>query len=388
MPHRRLQPRALVLSPQSVDPVSWFAGPFLPVTFAVAMGVIGTGFVLWTLPQFTNPFVQFAAVLCFVFACLAVHRPAKPRLQPFRIRHTVLPTVLAWAGVIVSALGVDRPHADVGQWWAPLGIAVVLAALAPFSSAALLMGVGLLSTAACAVIGVLTFGQQSAGGWPILTTVIIAGMVPLQGTAAAAMFSGVIVDRVLRWSALPIRGRLSTDQALDFSLWNADRDELKLLGDRVLPFITKVADNGFVTLRDRTVAAELAREIRDELLKTADRSWLEPLASDHRLKVVDPENLAVRLTLAQRGAVRSMLEAVLNSSALVPGSLSMELREAEDHGVAAGLSMRLELPEGKRLMLLAPHYLTLQAAVDDLVWEDRDQLSMRFRIPPPERNRD
>jgi hypothetical protein len=380
--------RSLTLSPQAVDPLSWFIRPFLPVTFAIAMAVVGTGFALGTLTEFDSPAHQLGAVLCFVLACLSIHRPAKPRLEPFLVRHAVVPLALAWLGVSVSGIGVSGGGGDISRWWAPLGVALVLAALAPFSSAVVLVVFGLLSTAVCSVVGGLAFATPGSDGWPPLTTIVIAALAPLQATVATALFSAFIVDRVLRWSALPIRGTLGANQSLDFSQWNAERDELKLLSDRVLPFIERVADVGYVSLRDRTDAAELAREVRDELLRRVDRSWLDSLASGHRLTVVDPDNLAGRLTLAQRGAVRSLMVAVLGSAALVPDTLSIELRDSGDGGVAVGLRMRLNLPEGKRMMLLAPYYLTLQATVDDLEWDDRDQLSMRFRIPAPDKNRD
>ena len=74
---------------------------------------------------------------------------------------------------------------------------------------------------------------------------------------------------------LSILGALTSNPALDFAQWNARSDEMKLLSDRVMPFIEQVADDGFVAPRDRTVAAELAREVRDALIRTVDRSWLD-----------------------------------------------------------------------------------------------------------------
>ncbi|HEU4808432.1 MAG TPA: hypothetical protein VFT01_09230 [Homoserinimonas sp.] len=378
---------SITRSPHSVDPLSWFIRPFLPLTFALAMALGGAAFVAGTLREFDSPQHQAIAVLCFVLACLTIHRRAKPRLNPFLLRHAVLPLALAWVGVVVSGVGASQSDGDISRWWAPLGVALVLAALAPFNSAVLLVGFGLLSTVVCSVVAVLAF-ERSPDGWPLLTTIVLATLVPLQATVATAMFSAFIVDRVLRWSSLPIQGALSSNRALDFSQWNAQSDELKLLSDRVVPFLSQMADDGFVAVRDRTLAAELAREVRDALLKTVDRSWLDSLAADHGLQVIDPRNRAVRLTHAQRGAVRSLIVAVLESSALVPDTLSIELRDSADGGVAVGLTMRLDLPEGKRMMLLAPYYLTLRATVDDLTWDDQDQLNLRFRIPAPERNRD
>jgi hypothetical protein len=386
MPSERFLVRSLTLSPHAVDPLSWFIRPFLPITFAIVMAGVGSVFVVATLPDFDSPVHQSVALLCFVLACLTIHRPVRLRLGPFRWWHSVLPLALSWLGVAVSGMGVATSDGEISRWWAPLGVALVLAALAPFNSALVLAGAGLLGTVACAVAGGLAFAADET--WPTLSIIMVSALTPLQATAATILFSAFIVDRALRWSSLPIQANLGPNKNLDFSQWNSERDELKLLSDRVLPFIEQVASDGFVSLHDRTVASGLAREVRDALLKTLDRSWLDNLPSGHRLRVVDPGVLAGRLTLAQRGAVRSLLVAVLDSAALEPGTLSIELRDSADGGVAVGLSMRLNLPEGKRMMLLAPYYLTLQATVDDLEWDDRDQLSMRFRIPAPERNAD
>ena len=386
MQSERFLSRSLTLSPHAVDPLSWFIRPFLPITFAVVMAAVGTVFVVATLPDFESPVHQSAALLCFVLACLTIHRPPRLRLGAFRWWHSLLPLALSWLGVAVSAWGASGSDGEIDRWWAPLGVALVLAALAPFNSAVVLVGVGLLGTAACALAGALAFAEDDT--WPTLSIVMISTLTPLQATAATVLFSAFIVDRALRWSSLPIQANLGPNKKLDFSQWNSERDELKLLSDRVLPFIEQVANDGFVSLHDRTVASGLAREVRDALLQTLDRSWLDTLPSDHRLRVIDPGILAGRLTLAQRGAVRSLLMAVLDSPALEPGTLSIELRDSADGGVAVGLSMRLNLPEGKRMMLLAPYYLTLQATVDDLEWDDHDQLSMRFRIPAPGRNSD
>jgi hypothetical protein len=224
--------RSLTLSPHSVDPLSWFIRPFLPVTFAIAMAGIGSAFVVATLPEFESPAHQLTALLCLVLACLAIHRPPRLRLGPFRIRHAVLPLVLSWLGVAVSGVGAAGSDGDVNRWWAPLGAGLVLAALAPFNSAVVLAGFGLLSTAACSAVAVVAF--DSAGTWPTLSIVVISALTPFQATVAAVLFSAFIVDRALRWSALPIQSSLGPNRNLDFSKWNSERDELKLLSDRVL----------------------------------------------------------------------------------------------------------------------------------------------------------
>jgi len=377
---KRWIPDVMLQSPQSVDALSWFTRPFLPVTFAVALGIGGAASIIAGGFDDLTPVFRALAVLCMVLACLSIHRRPGPRLLPFQPRHAIVPLALSYLGTVISAVAVAPTLDDLTHWWAPLGVAVVIAALAPFNSAVLIAAFGALGTVVCCVTAMFAFGESP---WPVVTTIVIVAVVPLQGTVAAALFSAFLVERVSRWAALPIRGSLAPNPALGFAGWRSDSAELRLLSDRVMPFIEQIADDGFINTRDRTVAAELAREVRDALIKTVDQTWLDTLAEGHRLRVVDPDSRAGRITLAQRGAIRALLFAVLGSPALVPDTLAIEVRGGDDGDVAVALSMRLDLPEGERLMLLAPYYLTLQATVDDLEWDDQDQLSMRFRIPAP-----
>lgn len=384
---------AMRRSPQEVDPLSWFTRPFLPVTFAIAMAITGSLFVLGTLPEEANPAFQLVAVVSFSLACLSVHPGPGPRLVAFRPRHAVIPLALCWLGLASSALGASSGVGDISRWWAPLGVIIILASLAPYSSAVMLGIYGALSTAVCCGVAVLAFAVAADTPWPMLTTFVMAALTPILATIAAALFSAYVVERVLRWSELPIQATLDDNPRLNFAKWNAEQGELKLLSDRVMPFIERIAHDGHVTARDRTDAAELAKEVRDALLDTVDRSWLDSLSTDHRLTVVDPSHLAPRLSRAQRGAVRSLILAVLESPDLAEDSLSIELRDSDGGNVAVALTMKLELPEGKRMMMLAPHYLTLQATVDELVMDQQDQLRLRFQIPAanridPERRQD
>ena len=63
-------------------------------------------------------------------------------------------------------------------------------------------------------------------------------------------------------------------------------------------------------------------------------------------------------------------------------TLLIELRAQPDGSTAVALSIDIDLPEGRRLVLLAPYYLTLKTTVADLTWDDGRNLLMRFRIPP------
>ena len=59
----------------------------------------------------------------------------------------------------------------------------------------------------------------------------------------------------------------------------------------------------------------------------------------------------------------------------------VELREGPDGGTAVGVSLDMTLPEGTRIMHLAPYYLTLRTAVNDLEINQDTLLKLSFVVP-------
>jgi hypothetical protein len=122
--------------------------------------------------------------------------------------------------------------------------------------------------------------------------------------------------------------------------------------------------------------------MRDDLVTQSKLSWLDSIASESRLVVVDPDQLARRMNNAQRTALRGMLRAILDIPATDSNSLMVELRKAPDGATAVGVSLDMALPEGTRIMHLAPYYLTLKTAVRDLAIDQDERLSLTFRMDP------
>jgi hypothetical protein len=84
---------------------------------------------------------------------------------------------------------------------------------------------------------------------------------------------------------------------------------------------------------------------------------------------------------SERTALRALLQAALDTPGIDSGSLLVELRGAEDGSTAVGVSLDMELPEGRRIMHLAPYYLTLRTAVKDLQWSRDRFLRLSFHLP-------
>jgi hypothetical protein len=164
-------------------------------------------------------------------------------------------------------------------------------------------------------------------------------------------------------SGIVVAGRAERDEA-------AQRVELVVLAQltaRAAPFIVGVAESGQVSPHDRALAGQLARRLRDDLVTQSSVSWLDSIADRSRLVVIDPERLARRMNYAQRTAVRGLLQAVLDTPGTDNNSLLIELRRAPDGATAVAMSLDIALPEGRRIMHLAPYYLTLKTVAEDLL---------------------
>jgi hypothetical protein len=178
-------------------------------------------------------------------------------------------------------------------------------------------------------------------------------------------------------SRLVVADREVHDEAAD----RIERVTLAQLTARAAPFLERIAEAGVVTPEERALAGQLARRIRDDLVTQSYVTWLESIAEKSRLVVVDPDRRAKQMDPAQRTALRALLQAILDTPGTDAGSLLVELRAARDGATAVGVSLDITLPEGRRTMHLAPYYLPLGTAVDDLR-VDRDLLGVTFRIPP------
>jgi hypothetical protein len=160
------------------------------------------------------------------------------------------------------------------------------------------------------------------------------------------------------------------------------RGRVARLSARVAPFVGRIARAGVITDADRGLAAQIARRLRSELVVESGKSWLDVVAHKSGMVVSDPGRLADRMNESQRAALNGLLVAASDSPVVDNRTLLIELRAQADGSTAVALSIDVDLPEGRRLVLLAPYYLTLKTTVDDLSWDDGRSLLMRFRIPP------
>jgi len=371
--------RSWRVTPQETDPLSWFTRPLIPTVLSSVLAIYGTVSIALTWNLLAYPLLELSALALAVLACVLVQRATLPLRKRFGTRQALLPLLLTLTALVVSAVGGRDSQLLVQHWWVPVGIGILLGTLSPYSSVRQLLAYGAIFTAA-ATVGAAYGFPASNRVWPELSVMLIAASGVIIATAASAIFSGVIVNStqlLLRGTGRP--GPV-TEAANEEAARQVERRTLARLGTRVAPFLQSVAERGTVSEEDRALAGQLARQLRADLVSQANRSWLDSLALYGPIYVVDPDHRADAMNTVQRAALRGLLLAVMKNPATRDGSLFIELRSQSDGSTAVALSLDLDLPEGRRTMMLAPYYLTLQTAVQDLSWDPAREL-LKFQFP-------
>lgn len=367
------------LSAQEVDPLSWFTGSLVPLVFAALNLVYGVAFAVATWGASRQPVLQIVGVLLCAGACVLIHVLTRPMRRRIGWVGASAALGIAVVGFALSAIGYAGAELAIELWWAPFGLALAIGSLGPYLPARALL---LLGTAA-AVVSVpfawLVLREHPLPWGPISTALIIASPI-ISGIVALSAFSVAVVSRIVPLIEKRSQSLLSLDAPRGASNEAAERERLALLISRAAPFIEEVARAGVVTPADRTLAGQLARRLRDDLVTQSNLSWLDSVARE-RLVVVDPDHQAGRMRASQRTALRALIRAILDTPGTDAGSLLVELRAHPDGSTVVGVSLDFELPEGRRIMHLAPYYLALRGSVDDLRWSDDRFLRVTFNLP-------
>lgn len=374
-----LNHRFLRLSAQEADPLSWFTGPLVPLVFAGLNLLYGGTFAGITWGASNDPLLQVIGVALCSAACILVHALTRPMRRRLSWGGASVALVIGITGFVLSAIGYSDTVLSIELWWAPFGLALVIGSLGPYLPARAIFVLGAATTLIAVPIAQLVIQPQVSGWGPIATAVII-GSPLVCGIVATAAFSIAVVSRTLPLIERRTQSMLSLDAPRGELNERLERDRLGRLISRAAPFIESVARAGRVTTADRTLAGNLARQLRDDLVTQSNLSWLDAVAQD-RLVVVDPDRQANRMRASQRTALRALIRAVLDTPGTDAGSLLVELRAHPDGSTAVGVSLDFELPEGRRVMQLAPYYIALRGSVDDLQWSDDKFLRVTFNLP-------
>ena len=371
--------RITTVSAREIDPLSWFTGPFVPLVFGginLLYGAILAG-LTWNLSSF--PVLQLVGVLLCTVACAVVHVFTRPHRPTIGWGVGVIAILIGGAGFVVSAIGYSQSAFAIELWWAPFGFALVIGSLAPYLPMPQLLALGSAGILVFVTAAFLEV-QDRVVSWGPVSTYLIILIAPASGLAAAVTFSYVVVSRMQ--AVLEKRSEIVVAKRPDPQTEAAERTRLAVFTARAAPFIEGIAESGEITPEDRNLAGQLARRLRDDLVTQSNVSWLDSVAAGSRLVVIDPDFRANRMRATQRTALRALLQAILDTPGTDAGSLLVELRGRADGATAVGVSLEMELPEGRRILHLAPYYLTLRTTVDDLSWSEDRFLRVTFNLPP------
>ncbi|QEE61918.1 hypothetical protein FVA74_10320 [Salinibacterium sp. dk2585] len=366
-------------SPQKADPLTWILAFNLPLIAVLATAAGGFLVAIMIAPQGVSPFATLLATTLSVLGCLVVQRAAQPHRPLVRPGQAALPMALGVASMLVSAFGHRGSSVPLGEWTGPLGLATVMLALVPYLPGLVVGGLGLIGAVIAGLASRWAFDTSEIGEW---SAFIAGSSLPFHVGVAGAAFSGLVVAAVTRWRALPYDREETAERPSSFVSRLQQHGTPVAIGDDVLALLQRVADGARVSAKERADAASLAAGIRADLVEVVNRSWLETIPQHERLSVEDPDGAANRMTRSQRSAIHTLISAALESPVLAGEALRIELRSLDDGTTAVAFSMNITLPEGRRVMMLAPYFISLKASVDDLEWAVGEQLRMRFKLPP------
>lgn len=381
-------------SPWSADPLSWLATDWLALACAAYAGVQSLVMLLLLGQAGDRPFVQAGAAVLGVSAFLLVHVATRPHRGPLR-------EPVAWAaiGLVLVALGLSAAGYGgsvfrIELWWAPVSVSLMLIALTPFSTGLQLARYGVVSFAAAA-LAALSLAAQAELGWPMPVAVFLVVLQIVLAAVGCIVFVSVVTRLFETWNERPLgvdgesgdpgdRERAVEASASGIALIDRVDADMSARLAAPLRFVREVLERGAVTEQDRERARALAAALRAELIAEAEETWLERLVRGRPIEVDDADRLAERLSLPQRTALRAMLDALLArpDSGFIAGRV--ELKAADQGTVAVALRILSTLPEGRRVTFLAPYYVTLQAAVDDIRWRNGTTLEVDFEVPVSE----
>jgi hypothetical protein len=352
----------------------------MPIVFSIAAVVQGLAITIIYWDSWSSALLQLVAMPFFLGAGWLTATSSQPNRPRFRVRDAAGILALACAGLVVSAIGTYGGSVPVAQWWPGIALGATLVSISPYCTPRKQLICSFPLIAFTGVVGWIVFSSQ-LDFWPPAATIIIAVGPVTIGAAGGVVFSLTVVSRTLALldTSAGVEEFYAASEPLDPG---AQRDRIARVSARVAPFLEQVASAGTITPENRALAAQIARQLRTELVTATDRSWLDVVAHETGMIVSDPGRLADSMNESQRTALRALLVAAMESTGVDQRALLIELRAQPDGSTAVALSIDIDLPEGRRLVLLAPYYLTLKTTVEDLSWDDGRSLLMRFKIPP------
>lgn len=323
-------------SQQRIDPIGGLAA--WPLAPFVALIVVTYAVVATVSRQHEIQFEELAAaaVAVLIIAAAALVWSARPDLAPFTRTRAVVIVALGLVAHLLAAASTWQFNGMIQDDYAPIGLGLLLLALAPFRPWKEILVLGV---AAAVTVGITALAQSPflVIHTPPVLFAIIAMTQVLAPTLAAAAYSRQVVNSIHRWQTDARRAiRARTEASRGLLATEVVDHRLKNLGADVLPFLADVLERETLTAADVKRARSLAFQVRRVLVAEVDHTWLDDLIDRERAVlttrglnplcvIADPERRATGFDSDQRAAVGALIVALGRLEGFDPTSLVVQI---------------------------------------------------------------
>ncbi|PXA69982.1 hypothetical protein [Cryobacterium arcticum] len=362
---------------QRLDPLGTLAAwPLAPAVAAIVLCNTVIATVLQS-DQVISPLLATLAVLAMAAAAGTLVIATQPAFSPFGTRMHVAMLGFAVLGYLLEQVSRWGNNLLVQDDFGPVGIGLLLLALAPYRPWRQIMGSGLLASAVAVAVTVPQAPSFQINV-PVAVFAIVAVTQILAPTAAGAAYSRRIVKSILSWQTDARRAMVArTEEARGQVARAVVEQQVTALKSGVIPFLSELLERGTVTAIDIARAGQLAADVRRSLVAEIDRTWLDSVATRERtalaergtpglLVVADPEHRATMFLAEQRAATAALIGALCAAPGFDPHSLVVQIA-----GSAVLVPGAPSVPAGPtplgQLAAAAPTQvdtITIQAALD------------------------
>ncbi|MGY4859428.1 hypothetical protein [Cryobacterium sp. AP23] len=321
---------------QRLDPLGTLAAwPLAPAIGAVVLGYAVIATVL-QVDQVQHPVLATLALVAMAAAVATLIYATGPARSPFGARLHLLVLAAALLAYLLEALSKWGGNELVQDDFGPIGIGLLLLAMAPYRP---WRHIALSGAVASAVAVAITLPQ--AGTFridvPVAVYAIVAVTQILAPAAAGAAYSRRIVRSILTWQTDARRTIVArTEEARGQLARAVVEQQVTQLKAGVIPFLSQVLEKGAVTALDIAQAGQLAADVRRSLVAEVDRTWLDSVISRERaalaergtaglLVVADPEHRATVFGAEQRAATAALLGALCAATGFDPHTLVVQI---------------------------------------------------------------
>jgi len=377
------------LSLQQLDPLGTLDGRSITVVAAGGVVAISSIMTVRGFEAVTSPLLAGIAILLVLIAALVVVRGTSPSRTSFSAVLHVTVLGLLVAAYAVSSASLGPAGSLLINYWGPLVIGIISAALAPYRPVRHLITVGVL---VAAVTGVVAFIQsQSSNLTAPASVVVLVALTPvLTMSLGGSAFANSIARTHRRWVS---RAQSASQRQLERQQVSVARsvqqDRVTILNRDIVPLFVDVSTHGTISSEHRVRAAEYSESIRELMVNEVNRSWLEALitetfeARDDIDRVRDPHRLAAAMTPSQQAALRAAVLAVASGSELVRDSVRLVIEQNDTVAVVV-VTATVASPELPWRSFLDPYFAVLRVVFTGLNVSYRSpSLTVRFTYDIP-----